>query len=165
MVKRFLKNETPDLPLPINIDDDKVSLPSSASWPVVSDATAKAASTDQKPTLTVGCQTLPQGQVNSRGPRTNVKRLCPYDADTPLQPPKFGLKSKPPSLHYSGLQPPTLHCLATSLPEAEAFDTQISITIMRSTSKSLPCPSSFRKGVTKLQSPSEHDDSEAERGI
>ena len=81
---------------------------------MVSNTTAKAPSTDQKPTLTVGCH---HEKVNPRGPRTNVKRLSSYDADTPLQPPKFGFKSKLPSLHYGGLQLPTLHCVATSLYE------------------------------------------------
>ena len=49
VVKLFLKNETPDIPLPVDIDDDKQSLPSSVSWRVVSNTTAKAPSTDQKP--------------------------------------------------------------------------------------------------------------------
>ncbi len=68
-----------------------------------------------------------------------------------------------PKLGYGGLQPPSLHCFATSLFSDSPSALPQEKIFVKPTPKSLPSPTSFRKALTHVQSTSDKDFSESER--
>ena len=100
------------------------------------------------------CQTQSGIQPLYCHPRSCIKRCLGISSDTPLPVPSFKPKSKMPKLDYGGLQPPSLHCFATSLfSESPSTPPQETI-FLKPTPKSLPFPTSFRKTLTHVQSTS-----------
>lgn len=138
IVKRFLKGETPSIPLPPGVDELS-SNPSTGSWLLVS----------QSPTLTreVECQTSPSEQALCHRPRARVKRffgliihwgtrLCVF----------FCAKPKLPKLNYGGLQAPQLHCLATSSPSNSSLHIPQSVQYCQTNSQIISFTGFFQEG-------------------
>ena len=161
IVKRFLKGETPSIPLPPGIADDMTSNPSTGSWLLVSQNGTQANHT--KNTKEVECQTSPNGPPLYHCPRACAKRFFGLSNDAPASVPSFPPKSRLPKLHHGGLQAPQLHCFATSSCSDPYPRTPQPVPYVKPIPKSLPSPASFRKAIATLQFTMEKDASEAER--
>ncbi len=144
IVKRFLKGETPSIPLPPGIDHEVASNPSTAWWLLISQSSTRQQSNQIISTKEAECQTLSASQPFYSRPQACIKRSWGLSGDTPLPAPSFLPKSKAPKLDYEGLQPPKLHCLATSLLSNPLSPLQQTAPFLKPTPKSLPSPTSFR---------------------
>ena len=92
-VKRFLKGETPSVPLPPGIDDDATSNPSTASWLLVSQSGTQTQTNHIKNTKDVECQTTPFGQPLYHRPRACAKHFFDSSKDAPASVPSFSPRS------------------------------------------------------------------------
>ncbi len=115
IVKRFLKGETPSIPIPPGIEDEVVSNPSTASWLLISQSPTRQRSNPITSTKEAECQTMSALQPFYSRPRACIKRSLGLSGDTPRPAPSFLPRSKVPKLNVGGLQPPKLHCFATSM--------------------------------------------------
>ena len=144
IVKRFLKGETPSIPLPPGIDHEVASNPSTARWLLISQSPTRQQFNQIISTKEAECQTLSASQPFYSRPQACIKRSWGLSGDTPLPAPSFLPKSKAPKLDYEGLQPPKLHFFATSLLSNPLSPLQQTAPFLKPTPKSLPSPTSFR---------------------
>ena len=115
IVKRFLKGETPSIPIPPGIEDEVVSNPSTASWLLISQSSARQQSNPITSTNEAECQTMSALQPFYSRPRACIKRSLGLSGDTPLPAPSFLPRSKVPKLNVGALQTPKLYCFARSM--------------------------------------------------
>ena len=106
IVKRFLNRTTPSIPLPGDIDEESTS-PSRTCLLGPEQLTPT--------TTTIACQTMASPHPFYETPRSNMGKNQPRQETDALLPPSFRPRSKLPKLNYGGLQPPNLHCFASSL--------------------------------------------------
>ena len=115
IVKRFLRGDTPSIPLPADIDEELTSDPSTGSWSLVSQSGKSGTPSKQiNPTKEVECQTSSSAPTENSYPRASVKHFLGLSAHKPAAAPSFEPKSKLPKLTYGGLEAPRLHCFATA---------------------------------------------------
>ena len=140
VVKRFLNRNVPNIPLPPNIDDDLESM--SGSWIVPSKPTSTSRSQTGPSTVSIACQTSFQKPSLQVSPRSRPRDFSTCEAHA-LPPPKFRMKSKPPTLHLGGLDAPVLHPFASpTIPKGTISDPPI-LRILQASAKCLPSPARF----------------------
>ena len=140
VVKRFLNRNVPNIPLPPDIDDELESI--SGSWIVPSKPTSTSRSHTEPSTVSIACQTSSQKPSLQVSPRSRPRDFSTCEAHA-LPPPKFRMKSKPPTFHLGGLDAPVLHSFASpTKTERTTLDPPI-LRILQASAKCLPSPARF----------------------
>ena len=111
VVNRFLKRQTPQIPLPPNIEEEYDSR--SDSWLLFSKSQSSPRDPQAQTTSSIACQTSSFSETTEHRPRSQVRDDL-YDEQDALPPPSFRPRSKLPKLHYGGLPKPPLHCFTSS---------------------------------------------------
>ena len=140
VVKRFLNRNVPNIPLPPNIDDDLESI--SGSWIVPSKPTSTSRSHTEPSTVSIACQTSSQKPSLQVSPRSRPRDFSTYEAHA-LPPPKFRMKSKPPTFHLGGLDAPVLHSFASPTTTKGTTSDPPILRILQASAKCLPSPARF----------------------
>ena len=159
VVKRFLNRGDPDVPLPPDIDDDVDS--NSDSWhlptPVDSNSdawhlpTPTTRSYVAPSTNSVACQTTTEKPSFQGKPRSRIHGFT-TQKDQALPPPKFRLKSKPPTLHLGGLDAPTLKPFASQRTTSIVQPDPPCTKLLQASTKHLPSPAKFHHPIRNSQS-------------
>ena len=110
VVKRFLNRNVPYIPLPPDLDDDLDS--NTGSWLVPSKPTSSSRSQTVPSNNSVACQTTIHKPSLQTSPRSRPRDYTTQDTRA-LPPPKFRMKSKPPTFHLGGLDAPVLQPFAS----------------------------------------------------
>ena len=154
VVNRFLKRQTPQVPLPPNIDEEYDSR--SDSWLVFSKSQSSPRDTQDQPTSSIACQTSCFSETTEHRPRSQVRDHL-YDEQDALPPPSFQPRSKLPKLHYGGLPKPPLHCFTSSRKPLDSPVSTPPFKLLRASAKSIPSPSGFHHPTQKLRSTEERE--------
>lgn len=160
IVNRFLKRQTPQVPLPPDIDEEYDSR--SESWVMVSNSRSTVTRTPAKPTSNMACQTSSFSETTNHRPRSRVPDNL-YDERDALPPPCFGPKAKLPRLHYGGLPKPPLHCFTSHKPPTNSPLSAVPFKLLKASAKSLPSPSSFHHPTQKLSSTEDREKADSTR--
>ena len=160
VVKRFLSRNVLNIPLPPNIDDDLISI--SDSWLIPSKPTSSPRSEARPSTTSVACQTSTERPSSQKSPRSRPRDFSTQD-DQALPPPKFRLKSKPPTLHLGGLIAPVLQPFA-SLPSTVSTKPALTtFKILQASAKHLPSPAKFHHPIRTSQSTEAKESMESDK--
>ena len=96
------------------------------------------------------CQTSTTPPIFMTRPRSRARDINSCE-ETALLPPKFQIRSRFPSIHYGGLQAPTLHPFASSSRATTKAEAPLQPKLLQASAKSLPTPGKFHRpmrGVT-----------------
>ena len=154
VVNRFLKRQTPQIPLPPNIDEEYDSR--SDSWLLVSKSQSSPRDPQAQTTSSIACQTSSFSETTEHRPRSQVRDDL-YDEQDALPPPSFRPRSKLPKLHYGGLPKPPLHCFTSSRTPLDPPVSTPPFKFLRASAKSIPSPSGFHHPTQKLRSTEERE--------
>ena len=96
------------------------------------------------------CHTSTTPPIFMTRPRSRARDINSYE-ETALHPPKFQIRSRLPSLHYGGLQAPTLHPFASSSRATTKAEAPLQPKLLQASAKSLPTPAKFHQPMRGSQ--------------
>lgn len=96
------------------------------------------------------CQTSTTPPIFMTRPRSRARDINSCE-ETALLPPKFQIRSRFPSLHFGGLQAPTLHPFASSSRATTKAEAPLQPKLLQASAKSLPTPGKFHRPMRGSQ--------------
>lgn len=160
VVKRFFNRNVPYIPFPPDLDDDLDS--NTGSWLVPSKPTSSSRSQTVPSNNSVACQTTIHKPSLQTSPRSRPRDYTTQDTRA-LPPPKFRMKSKPPTFHLGGLDAPVLQPFASRTTTKIVTSDPPALRILQASAKSLPSPAKFHHPARTAQTTEAKESMESDK--